>query len=94
MSSEPVMPFGKFKGEPLTALDDGYLDWLGAQELREPLKGRVAAEAQRRASRAGTGEAAVALLPEDLQGGQPVHLDLRCPACGRRIVVRGEASGT
>ena len=44
------MPFGRYRGELLCDLPDDYLDWLlGLDDLREPLRTRVAAEAARRA---------------------------------------------
>lgn len=42
------MPFGKFKGTPLEALDDGHIGWLLSIELREPLFSAVLREARRR----------------------------------------------
>ena len=44
-----LMPFGKFKGQPLTVLDDPYLLWLLLlDDLRDPLLTAVHAEADRR----------------------------------------------
>lgn len=42
------MPFGKFKGWLITAVDDEYLRWLRGLDLREPLRGGVEAEWRRR----------------------------------------------
>lgn len=43
------MPFGKFKGQPLGALDDPYLLWLMLlDDLRDPLLTAVNQEADRR----------------------------------------------
>lgn len=43
------MPFGKFRGSPLSELPDGYLEWLGSLDnLREPLRSGVHAELRRR----------------------------------------------
>ena len=40
-----LMPFGKYKGQELTALPDEYFCWLVANiPLREPLRSAVAAE--------------------------------------------------
>lgn len=35
------MPFGKHKGELLSDIPDSYLNWLGEQQLSEPLKSLV-----------------------------------------------------
>jgi Putative quorum-sensing-regulated virulence factor len=49
VSADPLrMPFGRFKGQPLTALPDHYLTWLCSLELREPLRSAVADEVRRR----------------------------------------------
>ena len=42
------MPFGKYRGTRLRALDDGYLQWLRTIELREPLRTAVEREWRRR----------------------------------------------
>jgi hypothetical protein len=42
------MPFGKYRGRPLTAVDDKYLEWLCSIDLREPLLSAVVAEIDRR----------------------------------------------
>jgi putative quorum-sensing-regulated virulence factor len=42
------MPFGKFKGKPITDLPDAYITWLLALDLHEPLRARVRAEAAAR----------------------------------------------
>jgi hypothetical protein len=43
------MPFGKHRGAPLRDLPNDYLDWLlGLDDLREPFRSRVEAEANRR----------------------------------------------
>jgi len=48
-----VLPFGKYKGHPLTELDDDYLSWLYGLDdgLRQPLRGRVQEEFFRRTRR-------------------------------------------
>lgn len=33
-----LMPFGKYKGEPLSEIPDSYLGWLNDQNPSEPLK--------------------------------------------------------
>ena len=44
-----IMPFGKFAGKPLTALDDPYVLWLLLlEDLREPFMSAIHAEADRR----------------------------------------------
>jgi hypothetical protein len=44
------MLFGQYRGRALTELPDDYLEWLlGLDDLREPLRTRVGAEASRRA---------------------------------------------
>ena len=43
------MPFGKYKGLPLSAVPDDYLAWLIDEcDLREPLKSAVEAEVEAR----------------------------------------------
>jgi Putative quorum-sensing-regulated virulence factor len=42
------MPFGKFKGLPVSELPDDYLDWLSEIELREPLRTAVEQEIEAR----------------------------------------------
>jgi hypothetical protein len=43
------MPFGRYKGRPLSALPADYLDWLATlPDLRPPLRAAVAAEQARR----------------------------------------------
>jgi hypothetical protein len=43
------MPFGRYRGQRLRDLPDGYLGWLRDEcELREPLRMRVEHEYQRR----------------------------------------------
>lgn len=45
------MPFGRYRGLPLSALPDSYLWWLTTlPNLRPPLRGAVLAEVGRRAS--------------------------------------------
>lgn len=50
MSPLTTMPFGKYKGVPVTDLPGGYLDWPGAKlnEWREPFRSALAAEIVRR----------------------------------------------
>jgi len=44
-----TMPFGKFRNQPLTALDDPYLLWLLClEDMRDPLLSAVNGEADRR----------------------------------------------
>jgi hypothetical protein len=44
-----TMPFGKFKGQPLTTLDDSYVLWLMLlDDLRDPLLSAINSEADRR----------------------------------------------
>jgi uncharacterized protein (DUF3820 family) len=33
---EPVMPFGKYKGEPLADIPVSYLDWIIGQDWIKP----------------------------------------------------------
>jgi uncharacterized protein (DUF3820 family) len=47
--TQPVMPFGKFKGTPIDQLTDEYLCWISTlNDLRQPLLGHVLAEMGRR----------------------------------------------
>jgi len=49
------MPFGKYRGQPLSALPDGYLAWLTAlPDLREPLRSRIRDELRARGTGRGT----------------------------------------
>jgi hypothetical protein len=44
-----VMPFGKYRSQPLKALDDPYLLWLLClEDLREPLLTAINSEADKR----------------------------------------------
>jgi hypothetical protein len=53
-----TMPFGKFKGTPLTAINDHYLLWLATLDvLRDPLLSSVNAEMDRRIADARAGVA-------------------------------------
>jgi hypothetical protein len=39
------MPFGKYRGQPLDELPDGYVHWLyGLDNLREPLRSAIERE--------------------------------------------------
>ena len=52
------MPFGRHRGEPLSALPDSYLWWLASlPNLRPPLRGAVLAEIGRRVAGAYAGPA-------------------------------------
>ena len=45
------MPFGKFKGQELTALPEWYMEWIRLNmELRDPLLSAIEAECARRAA--------------------------------------------
>jgi hypothetical protein len=49
LSQVSRMPFGKYKGTPLSAVPDDYLLWLAAREdLRDPLCSAIAHELQTR----------------------------------------------
>jgi hypothetical protein len=44
-----TLPFGRYRGRPLTELPSDYVEWaLALDYVREPLKSRLRAEAQRR----------------------------------------------
>lgn len=60
------MPFGRHKGQPLSALPDDYLDWLASLDLRPPLRRAVEAEQARRAARdnAGAGRSTAAAITD------------------------------
>ena len=46
------MPFGMYRGVPLSELPEDYFEWLLSNiDLREPLKSAVLAESQRRNGR-------------------------------------------
>lgn len=46
---EDVMPFGKFKGSPLSEIPEWYLAWiLEAIKLRDPLLSKIRNEIERR----------------------------------------------
>jgi len=53
-----TMPFGKYQGQPLEALDDQYLFWVASLEhLRDPLLTYIQAEINRRlAAQTGNGD--------------------------------------
>lgn len=64
-----TMPFGRYVGEELSTLDDGYLDWLLTIRLRQPLLNGVLDEIERRrllaeAEGAELREAELHLAPE------------------------------
>jgi Putative quorum-sensing-regulated virulence factor len=43
-----TLPFGRYRGRPLTELPSDYVEWaLALDHLREPLKSRLRAEVQR-----------------------------------------------
>lgn len=47
--TQPIMPFGKFKGTPLDQLSDECLLWVGTlNDLRQPLLGNALREMGRR----------------------------------------------
>jgi hypothetical protein len=44
-----VMPFGKYKGVPITDVPDGYIVWIWeTMQLRDPLKSAIENELERR----------------------------------------------
>jgi hypothetical protein len=49
-TQEVTMPFGKWRGQPLSAIDAGYLDWLLREctNLRPYLRAAVTAELESR----------------------------------------------
>ncbi len=83
------MPFGKHKGLQLDQLPDDYLEWLvNLDDLRQPLRSRVQAEAywRQQAAQAGGQEAeggADGLRDEDLTDAVDVALE------GQRIEAEG-----
>jgi len=79
-----VMPFGKWKGTPLTQMDGSYIEWaLANLELKGPLRGALEAEMQRRADGGEVDEA-----PPPTSDGGPVIGDDRI----RQIVQQELAS--
>jgi hypothetical protein len=76
VSALSAMPFGKYKGTPLSAVPADYLTWLAGKldELREPLRGALVTELARRASAMGARTKATApTTPEE---------DAVCAICG------------
>ena len=58
------MPFGRYKGRPLSSVPDSYLDWLTTLALREPLASAVEREVSTRHVNAHAPHANTALDPD------------------------------
>jgi uncharacterized protein (DUF3820 family) len=70
-----AMPFGRFKGEPLGQVPDGYLQWLAKNvKLREPLLSAVGREFKERGLDLGHQPAPVGGV--DLGKVQRIYRDL------------------
>ena len=72
------MPFGQYRGQPLSALPDEYFEWLLSIELREPLRSAVIAEVE---SRNGQPQSQQQIRP-------PIPVLLEIVAEGRRSLAR------
>jgi hypothetical protein len=66
-SSYPL-PFGKYKGTPVSALPDDYLQWLSTRELRDPLRSVVTRELQARGQQSALQEMSTRLAEANIQG--------------------------
>jgi hypothetical protein len=76
-----IMPFGRHKGVALTDLNASYLNWLGTKldELRDPLRGAIAAEiARRKQTKRSQGVAELVVELEPSPSSPPV-----CIRCDR-----------
>ncbi len=96
MNSEIVMPFGRYKGQPLTACDTGYLHWVlhEAHNTSPALLAAVRAELDRRpaapvtpASRPGAGTPTA-----DQDQAHALRLVSDLLRAGVRVVARGEGA--
>lgn len=63
-----LLPFGKYKGTPVHALPDDYLQWLSTRELRDPLRAVVARELRARGQQSALQEMSVRLHEANTQG--------------------------
>jgi hypothetical protein len=78
------MPFGKYKGTPLSQLDGGYLHWLASKldEWQPPLRDAIVAE---RARRKGLAPAADPPTPSSTPPKHPATSAVAvCDVCGLR----------
>jgi putative quorum-sensing-regulated virulence factor len=74
-----VMPFGKFRGQPIIAVDNGYLHWLHEKldEWQPPLREAIIAERARRKD-----------LPSSSSDPAPAQASLITPPPSRRMPQR------
>lgn len=63
-----LLPFGKYKGTPVNALPDDYLQWLSTRELRDPLRSVVARELRARGRQSALQEMSSRLAEAHTQG--------------------------
>jgi len=91
VSAPFLMPFGKFKGSPITEVKIDYLRWLTTTELHPPTRAAVEKELRRRES-ASPDPAQTTL---DVGAEDEAHLPkalrpdatLICPHCAKSIAL-------
>src|SRR5215470_10744168 len=54
-----IMPFGRYRGWPLSELPMTYIFWLNTHSIREPLRSALDAEMERRAKKSRTRRSAM-----------------------------------
>jgi hypothetical protein len=82
-----VMPFGKYKGTPLTEIDGGYLHWLASKldEWHPPLREAIEAErARRKGAPAPSSQSALAETTPARARAPHQVAEACCAICGLR----------